>query len=367
MSKAQHAWHRPSAVFAAAVALLTLPLGSAAQYSLGDSPIAWTDEGLLFFRGHVWVWDTSTSNNEAFDVSCPESGLYTLGPDGSVTGVFTGDLVCDFMFYPEWNLSEDGRSLLVRHQQGKDDIWGAISRVDLQERRVQVFALGEGIDYNTPVWVGPGRWAFFEPHPGGVLRITDSDPEVSRVLAGPPELRGGYIEAYDRERGDFRIRRHEFPYPRGTPRSLVTTVDTLGNLVEEEREVPLSEFGWQRRGDVVAYVRDMREPSEYHERRRLPEDWGIAVRDLTTGQETVLFSTEGENAYEMGHSPAHLFGSFRDGTPHLPLLWSPDGSHIVFPRSFEGGTTLWSIPVQGGAAVQLTFRDEASAPLPPGR
>ena len=96
-------------ILAATFALTVLPREVSAQYSVVDLPIAWSEEGLLFFRGHVWVWDTSTSNPEAFTVSCPQSGFYRLGDNGDVTAIWTGTPVCPFMFYPgSWDLSPDG-------------------------------------------------------------------------------------------------------------------------------------------------------------------------------------------------------------------------------------------------------------------
>ncbi|MEX0843399.1 MAG: hypothetical protein WD120_03540 [Gemmatimonadota bacterium] len=355
------------------LAVFALPFGSSAQYSVGDWPIGWTDEGLLFFRGHVWVWDTSTSNPEAFTVSCPQSGFYLLGADGSVADVWTGTSVCPFMFYPgQWDLDPDGRSVLVRHQLDEDDIWGAISRVDLQDHGVQTFALDPETSYENPFWIGPDRWAFLDVKGanGPTIRITDSDPESGELLASGPVVGGRAIESYDHERGQFRLRRNSYPMYRSVhahnARSLVTVVDTLGQVVEPERDVSPRWWGWERRGDWVAYVEDLREPEGHRERSRLPEDWGVAIRNLRTGEERLLFRTEGEDAHNMGHSPVHTFGSFKEGTPHRPILWSPDGGHVVFPRSFEDGMTLWSIPVAGGEAVQLTFRDETQAPPQPG-
>lgn len=358
---------------AALLAVVALPLGSSAQYSVGDWPIGWTDEGLLFFRGHAWVWDTSTSNPEAFTVSCPQSGFYVLSTDGTVAEVWTGDSVCPFTFYPgHWDLDSAGRSVLVRHQLDEEDIRGAISRVDLQERRVQTFPLDRETSYESPFWIGPDRWAFLDLKSvnGTALRITDADPESAEVLASGHEIRGRFIESYDRERGHFRLRRSSYPMFRSihgfAARSFVAVYDTLGHVVEPERDVSIRKWGWERRGDWVAYIEDLREPEDHVERSRLPEDWGVAIRNLRTGEERLLFRTEGQDAHNMGHSPAHTFGTFKEGTPHRPILWSPDGGHIIFPRSFEGGMTVWSIPVAGGEAVQLTFRDESQAPPQPG-
>lgn len=335
---------------------MTCPFAAQAQYSPGDTPIGWTADGLLFFRAQVWVWETSYTNEDAYDVSCQGSGLYALAPDASVEEVLTGEPVCELAFADHWDLSEDAHSLLVGHIRGKRDDLPVVSVLDLSTHDRRVF-LSDGEEIlQSPTWVGPGVWAYVgRAYPKGKLRITATGPEDGRLLA---ELERGWIESFDRVGGHLMVRGY-------TLADRVTLFDTLG--------VPVAEWpahgtsGWTRRGNRIAYLRVVNELPEAGLVSARPADWALIVRDVTTGEETELFRTDRDSVFEKGHAPSHRWGPFRDGTPRYPLVWSPDGSHIVFPRTFEDGTTLWRVPVDGGGAVQLTFRDPATAPPAPQR
>jgi len=348
-------WRRRQALLTSVLLAMAFPWSIEAQYSPGDTPVGWTGDGLLFFRSHVWVWEVSYTNDEAYDVSCEGSGLYALTSNGSIAEILTGEPTCDLIFADHWDVSEDGGALLVGHRRGKREPDQLVSLLDLSTLDRQIFHSDEAGDLQSPEWVAPGAWAFVASgYPTGMLRITRRGPAESRLVA---ELSRGWIEDFDRANDQLIVR----SYAPG--RDTVMLFDTLGRL--DATWPSPGTRGWTRKGDLMAYLRNVNHLPETGLVSARPADWALIVRDMTTGEDRELFRTEQEGIFEKGHSPAHTWGPFRNGTPMDPLLWSLDGSYLVVPRIFDQGTTLWRVPLNGAPAVQLTFRDPGSAPTPP--
>lgn len=112
---------------------------------------------------------------------------------------------------------------------------------------------------------------------------------------------------------------------------------------------PTAELVWRSSDDAVALDAELIGlPAVAGER---------VVWSARTGKGATLY------AWEPGETPRALTA---EGTPDRPAL-SPDGETVVFVSGSTGLASLWAMPFQGGAPVQLTNQGLASAPRAPGQ
>jgi dipeptidyl aminopeptidase/acylaminoacyl peptidase len=99
---------------------------------------------------------------------------------------------------------------------------------------------------------------------------------------------------------------------------------------------------WSPDSRRVAFVRVRYTPEVEFKPRRSGPPWSIRVADVTTG--------EGHEVWRAADGPGSVFHS----TESDRKLWWTADDRIVFPWERTGWVHLYSVPVSGGAATELT-------------
>lgn len=317
---------------------------------LGIAGLAWLEDskGLLVAatnraRSSFQIWSISYPDGAARKLTNDLDGYFglSLTRDSSTLVTVQDDLVSNIWVAPGGDATQarkinsekyeglglawtpDGRVVFRSWSSGQPDIW--IMDRDGGNKKPLTSDDSEDLD---PTVTPDGRHVLFISNRSGSFHIWRMDTDGSnlkQLTEGSGEwcarpTSSGWVVYASSSAGKQNL--WKIPIDGGTPIRLTTKYSYMPALSPD--------------GRLVAY--------SYWDEETTPQQWGREIISIETGQPV--------KTLDVPRSASRSSGD-------VLFRWTPDGRALTYVDFRDGGTNLWSLPISGAPARQLTnFKDD---------
>ena len=297
-------------------------------YSPGDVALAWLpDDSLLV--AHMEIYRAV----DALSGTCSGTGFYKVPARGGRPRLIAaGERAClATRTLPA--ATADGSSVVFAIL---GDRGVRFARYTLETNRIDTLTTG-CINHRFPALSPRGgriAWGSCAAGEDGIW-IADADGRNAREISPPTHVDTRY-PSWSPDGTTLAYGIGPGPSPRR-----IALVDTLG--VGRVLSVWGDNPAWSPDGRWIAFLADPVYPC-------LNEIWVVQPEGRN---ERRIFVNEETGTFSVGA------GEAREGQSCGPLVWSPDGATLLFPRYFTGGESVWRVDVASGRASAVTSPERA--------
>jgi Tol biopolymer transport system component len=310
---------------------------SGMNYDPRDLPLAWGADGRIIIA-HTEIY----SGGDVFSSSCAGSGFYEIAFDArTVRPIQVGQGFCLGTFEDGVSMHSSGRTAIVSHYAEVNR--SRLSRIDLSTGKIDSLTTGCQIYEEDPAISPDGQWVAAkglcanrdEEH----YRVYTARLDGSGYRYVPPPASGSYSQpAWSPDgRKLAMVRSYGGEYDMSISEVWVMDVEGRNPRLVGRGTAP----SWSPAGEWIAFVANDHRSEESALR--------IVAPDGSSGRE--VFRNRARGTFERGWGPQ------REGIAFGPLVWSPDGKQLLFPRRFDDGTSVWRVELGSGAVARVTRAD----------